>query len=285
MNKTVLLVWCGLSVLLLQGCNQKAGKSYPINVLTTNIRCSVPSDGINYWDNRKEWLTDCINFMEPDVFGAQEVTSQQLKDMLQMMPSYNYIGLARDKSPASEFSPVFYRKDKFELLEHLTFWLSDHIDSVGYKGWDAACPRIVSWAKLKDKTSGLEFYFFNTHFDHIGEVARTESAKLIAKKVKEIVGDKPFFIVGDLNTTPNSEAYAILNAKFKDSYETAKKKYGPKYTFNGFLIEPDASRQRIDYIFTSKGIETLKHYVIDGQRGSKYLSDHFPILATALIKY
>lgn len=128
-------------------------------MLTINVRYRTHADGINVWDNRKEWLTDCINFMEPDVFGAQEVTNSQLEDMLEYMPSYSYAGVARSKDKGAEFNPVFYRKSKFKLLEHGTFWLSENVHIVASKGWDSAIPRIVTWVKLKDIECGFEFFF------------------------------------------------------------------------------------------------------------------------------
>lgn len=271
------------AVLLVACAENSHKKDYKLNVLTTNIRCSVLSDSTNYWDYRKEWLTDCLNFFEPDVFGAQEVTHPQLQDMLLLMPNYAYIGISRDGGTVSEYSPVFYKKDKYDVVESNTFWLSENIDSISSIGWDAAYARIVSWAKFKDKISGFVFYYFNTHFDHIGIVARTESAKLLVAKVSEIAGENPVIISGDFNATPAEESYNILHDNFKDSYLACEKRYGPEYTFNGFVLEPNTQRERIDYIFTSKQVQVLQHYIVDGQRGARYMSDHFPIYVTTRI--
>ena len=197
-----------------------------------------------------------MDFFDVDVFGAQEVIESQLKDMVQRLPEYSHVGVGRNGGTEGEFCPVFYKKDKFELLDSSTFWLSESPNEVNSKGWDAALPRIVTWVKLRVKVSGKEFYFFNTHFDHKGQMAQLESAKLLKEKVNSIAGNLPFIITGDFNFSPNFEAYSLLTKKgtstgidIKDTKEIANQQYGPSYTFNGFTLEPDQSRERIDYIF------------------------------------
>lgn len=270
--------------------NCYAQKETPIKVMTTNIRYASPNDGINIWENRRDWLCQSINFYDIDILGAQEVIHSQLKDMVSRLSDYNHVGIGRNGGNEGEFCPVFYKKSKYDQLEYKTFWLSETPDMENSKGWDAALPRIVTWVKMKDKETNKEFYFFNTHFDHKGEKARLESAKLLIKKAKEIAGKVPFFITGDFNFSPDVEAYSVLttknelNFKLKDSKLEAKETYGPEYTFNGFKLEPDQNKKRIDYIFFNNAISINKHHVIDGQRGPSYISDHFPIVIEAFIK-
>ncbi|HET8735367.1 MAG TPA: endonuclease/exonuclease/phosphatase family protein, partial [Pricia sp.] len=172
--------------------------------------------------------------------------------------------------------------DRFELLEHQTFWLSETPEKVGSKGWDAALPRIATWAKFKDKKKGRIFYFFNTHFDHKGHEARKMSAALIAKEIKRIAGDSPVILTGDFNFPPSSEPYAVLiDNALKDTASEVddENKYGTEYTTNGWDIEAGDERTRIDYVFY-KGNELtpIKYHVLDGQRGKRFISDHFPVL-------
>jgi len=262
----------------------------PVKVMTTNIRYASPNDGINIWDNRKDWLCEHINFEEVDILGGQEVIYTQLQDMITRLPDYSYVGIGRNGGKEGEFCPVFYKKDKYELLDSNTFWLSETPEKENSKGWDAALPRIVTWVKLKDKNTSKVFYFFNTHFDHKGEVARLKSADLLIKKTQEIAGAVPFFVTGDFNFPPSVEAYTVISKEnnedyiLKDTHNNAQKNYGPKYTFNGFNLEPDENRERIDYIFYHGNIAINKHHVIDGQRGAKYISDHFPIIVNAIVK-
>ncbi|WP_335965412.1 endonuclease/exonuclease/phosphatase family protein [Galbibacter sp. PAP.153] len=268
----------------------KAQEQTPVKIMTTNIRYENPNDGINIWDNRKDWLCDNINFMDIDILGGQEVIYAQLQDMIERLPAYDHIGIGRNGGNEGEFCPVFYKKDKYALLDSNTFWLSETPEKENSKGWDAALPRIVTWVKLKDKQTGKVFFFFNTHFDHKGKEARLKSAELITKKTKEIAGDIPFFVTGDFNLPPSVKAYSVLTKNnptgfnLEDTYTRAEKTYGPKYTFNGFKLEPDQDRERIDYIFFHGNVAVLKHQTIDGQRGPNYISDHFPIAVDAIVK-
>ena len=92
------------------------------------------------------------------------------------MPNYDFIGVGRDDGAQNgEFAAIFYRTDKFELLAHGDFWLSEITDRPN-KGWDAALPRVCSWGKFRDKKSGYTFLFYNLHLDHKGKLARIEGA-------------------------------------------------------------------------------------------------------------
>lgn len=262
-----------------------AQKDDSINVVTFNIRYASPNDGINIWENRKDWAAQSMDFFDVDVFGAQEVIELQLADMVQRLPEYDHVGIGRNGGTEGEFCPIFFKKAIFELMDDDTFWLSETPEEVNSKGWDAALPRIVTWVRLKNKKSGKEFYFFNTHFDHKGRTAQLESAKLLKAKIKDIAGGLPFVITGDFNFDPSFEAYSILTAKGKpesvdvnDTKGIAEREYGPSYTFTGFALEPDQDRERIDYVFCSDNVTVHKHHTLDGQRGKKYVSDHFPII-------
>lgn len=256
-----------------------------ITVFSYNIRYNNPDDGINAWEHRKEWVAESISFFGGDIVGAQEVLYSQLQDLLSLLPGYAHVGVARDDGKTKgEFSPILYRKDRFELLQNETFWLSETPEEIGSVGWDAALPRIVTWAKFRDQNTGKTFYFFNTHFDHKGEQAREESAKLITTRVKEIAGDLPAFITGDFNSTPDSEAYKVMDTDkdILDTSERAKKSYGPGFTFNGWKINPDPEKYHvIDYIFFKGDMDIHTHHVLDIQRGERFASDHYPVIVTA----
>ncbi|MDT0678636.1 endonuclease/exonuclease/phosphatase family protein [Autumnicola musiva] len=253
-----------------------------LTVASYNIRYNSPEDGVNVWENRKEWLSHSINFFEIDVVGAQEVTRTQLTDMQNFLPGYQSIGVGRDGGKKGEYSPIFYAKDRFEVLDNSTFWLSETPEKVASKGWDAALPRIVTWAKFQDKNNGNTFYFFNTHFDHRGKEARKNSAILISKKIKEIAGNEPVILTGDFNTAPDAGPHKILiDNQLLDTFSElpSEKKYSPGYTFNSWDVEAGGDRYRIDYIFyKGQALSPQKYQVLDGQRGRKFISDHFPVI-------
>lgn len=259
--------------------------SLDLNVFSYNIRMNSPDDGLNIWENRKQWVAQSIEFFEGDLIGAQEVTYTQLKDLDSLLPTYDYLGVGRQGGNQGEFSPIFYRKDQFEVLDSETFWLSQSPDSIASKGWDAALPRIVTWAKFKHRESGKTFFHFNTHFDHRGSQARKESAQLILDKIEEIAGDAPVILTGDFNIRPEQEPYAVLVKELEDTYHKATQKYGPEHTFNGWNYQGDGDFHRIDFIFyKGQGIQPMKYHVLDGQRGKHFVSDHFPVIVNFSIE-
>jgi len=250
-----------------------------LKLATYNIRYDNKNDTANAWSKRVPYLTKLIRFQDFDVFGTQEVLYNQLQDMAGQLPGYAHVGVGRDDGKqAGEFSTIFYKKDKFALLTQGTFWLSP-TSTTPSKGWDAALPRICSWAQLRDKSTGFTFYFFNTHFDHVGKEARRESAKLILAKVKEMAGSTPAILTGDFNIDQRNESYTILSTSgtLKDAYQTAPLVYAPNGTFNGFdpMRKTDA---RIDHIFLSPAFTATRYGILtDTYGGGKTPSDHYPV--------
>jgi len=252
-----------------------------IKIMSFNIRYNNPDDGINKWENRKDWLTKSIRFFDMDLVGTQEVTYGQLTDMEKLLPTYSYVGVGREGGKKGEFTPIFYKKDRFEALDSDTFWLSETPEKVASKGWDAALPRIVTWVKFKDKETGAIFYHFNTHFDHRGKEARANSAKLIAKEIKRIAEDNAVVLTGDFNSSPDSDPHGILLENgLKDTFIQldGEKQYGPDYTANGWDAEGRGIENRIDYIFYKNAVKPINYQVLDGQRGKRFISDHFPVI-------
>ena len=148
-----------------------------IRVMSFNLRLDTPSDSSNAWPHRKEMVAQIIRFHRTDFVGIQEGLPHQLEQMDKMLPYFDRIGVGRNAGEdPGEYSAIYYKKSRFELLENETFWLSKTPDEIGSVGWDAALPRIVTWGKFKDSRTGKLFFVFNTHFDHRGEEARAESA-------------------------------------------------------------------------------------------------------------
>lgn len=234
-------------------------------VATFNIRNANGGDSINGngWGQRCPYIAQLVQFHGFEIFGTQEGKYPQLQDLKAAMPGYDYIGVGRDDGKqAGEFSAIFYKTDRFEVLEHGDFWLSPETDHPN-KGWDAALPRICTWGKFKEKNSGFEFIYFNLHMDHIGVQARSESAKLILQKVKEQPSHIPVILSGDFNVDQTNESYALLNNSgvMRDAYEMADLRYAPNGTFNGF--HPDRmTTSRIDHIFLSDDFQVLKYGIL-----------------------
>ncbi len=260
-----------------------------LRFLTYNIRLDTPADGVNQWPNRKGKVAALLQKHDPDVFGVQEARHNQMTDLETLLPAYAWLGVGRDDGKtAGEYSAIFYKKEKFDLLQSSTFWLSETPEVPASKSWDAAITRVCSWGEFQDKKSGKKFFVFNTHFDHIGETARLESMKLIAEKIREIAGELPFVLMGDFNFNPEAAPYQVVNDatrwKIKDSYLAAEKNEAKNAcTWTGFQVE-GAECNRIDYIFTSEKIEVKYFNIIGENDGTYFPSDHSPALAVVKFK-
>jgi len=249
-------------------------------IATYNIRQKNTHDIGNMWDERKEPLTNLIKFHQFEIFGTQEGFHDQLADMERLLPGYKYIGVGRDDgAEQGEYSAIFYNTARFEVSKSGTFWLSATDIATPNKGWDAALPRICTWGIFKDKKTKKQFIMMNTHFDHVGVVARKESAKLMMAKAKEFAGNLPLVITGDFNVSETDEAYYTLaNSKIvADCYTKIDFKYAPSATFNGFGKNVAASG-RIDHIFVTPQFEVKKYGVLTDTYVGKYPSDHFPVV-------
>lgn len=247
--------------------------------MTYNIRYANTHDGVNAWENRKEFLSDQLKFYSPDVFGIQEGLHKQVTFLDSVLEKYDYTGIGRDDGKEKgEYSAIFYNSNKIKIIEGSTFWLSETPEKISV-GWDAAMERICTYALFEIKESSQKIYVFNTHFDHIGQKARENSVGLILKKVQEINKENyPVIVMGDLNLGPESTAIKEMSNHLNDSKIVAKEvSFGPSGTSNGFRFNKPVTR-RIDYIFTDKEFISVKKYaVLSDSRNCLYPSDHLPV--------
>jgi endonuclease/exonuclease/phosphatase family metal-dependent hydrolase len=184
---------------------------------------------------------------------------------------------------------IFYLRDRFAPLDKSTFWLSETPEVVGSKGWNAVLPRIVSWVKFWDLENEREFYFFNTHFSHVGDEARINSAKLLVEQVVNIAGNKPVIISGDFNCTKDSDPYFIITdtgnglpSLFDTHYISESQHFGGMNSINAF---GKSKREAIiDYIFCSDDFKVSTHGILVIQKDSVYVSDHYPVISELSFK-
>ncbi len=272
--KRLLMTLVGL---LLGVCSQAA--DLEVKVMSFNIRCGSceNSDDLNHWSRRQHLVVDLIKKAQPDLIGLQEAEMFQLQDLLAALADYDFIAVGRDDGKTrGESTAIFFRKARFDLIAQRTLWLSATPDLVG-KGWDAALNRTVSWVRLKQRDGGAELALINAHFDHQGELARTESTRLLAKMA--LAQGVPTVVTGDFNYTKKFPAYAIIAGALRDAEQVAlQPAEGGDITFNGFgkWLEPG---NKIDYIFVTEGFDVLTHSVVKDLHGGNYPSDHFALMA------
>jgi endonuclease/exonuclease/phosphatase family metal-dependent hydrolase len=257
-----------------------------MTVMTYNIRCGFCEDSssVNHWSKRKNVVAQIIAKNNPDLIGLQEAEQFQIKDLVQILGNYNWYGVGReDGKEKGESTAILYRKDRFIMDGEKTIWLSETPEIIS-KGWDAAFNRTVTIILLEDMINSKEFYFFNTHFDHIGEKARTESSKLFVDEVSKFDKKIPVILTGDFNFSSNSDGYKIITSKLFDAMNISKQKStGGNITFNGFG-EDMIPNNKIDFIFINNNVEVLDHQIDTTTFSGLYPSDHYPVIANILLK-
>ena len=258
--KRILYYIIVIFLIALWSCSDKS-EGNSVKVMTFNIRFDNPRDSINAWTNRASQVCNFIINEKPDILGMQEVLLSQFELLDSVLTEYSSVGVGRDDgAKGGEMNPLFFRKDRFDMVRTITFWLSETPEVPGTKEWGASLPRIVTWAELVDKISKEHFFWFNTHFAHDSDSARIMSSKLLLAEVGRIAEGFPFIITGDFNMLPTSSGYSILTGPdesvplLKDSYLiSVKPPTGPLSTFNGFTDKPET--RRIDYVFVRNGMK------------------------------
>lgn len=273
-------------ILALTACLSFASQAQEITVATFNLRYSIEEnhdkDSVNGedWKRRGPVIASMVRFHEFGIFGTQEVLLHQLKDLTAWLPDYKYVGVGRDDGKQEgEHTAVFYEIEKFKVLDHGDFWLSETPEKPSM-GWDGTCcHRMCTWVHFEELKSGEKFYFFNTHFDHQAIIARRESSKLILQKIESIAGDDPVILMGDLNGDHESEWYKTLadSKILKDTYGQVEVPYVNNGSFNGFGRRT-SGKSIIDHVFVSKHFTAEKWGILTDTYHGKYPSDHFPVL-------
>lgn len=318
----LILLFCSLSMTAQQSkmtvnlCRNDTGKSLKdvtsrtktggtMTIASYNLRFDNPADSLagNGWRQRCPIIGSLIAFHDFDIFGTQEGKANQLSDLQILLPSYQYIGIGRiDGKNKGEFSAIFYKTEKFNMVNSGNFWLSDNTETPNV-GWDAKYPRICTWGEFEERSTGFRFFFFNLHADHKGVEARKNTSRLVLEQIKAIADGAPTVLTGDFNETQHSDCYHTLaeSGVVQDAYVTAKIRYAHSGTFNGFIFKPEdnpavdpvflTADGRIDHIFltphftvTCYGIlgDTYRHLkpnaVSAHDYDTRFPSDHFPIL-------
>lgn len=246
-----------------------------------NIRYENSGDGNNSWANRREWVRDLIDFHGFDIVGIQEALYPQLEFLTQKRLAS--IGVGRDDgAKAGEFSAILYDRDKFEVRKSGTFWLSETPETPS-KSWDSSLNRICTWGQFRIRGTRREFYFFNTHFDHRGTVAREKSAELILEQIAKIADRKPFVLTGDFNMDPAAAPIRKLASALRDARAVSEMRpYGPPGTWSSFDTQRSIDTI-IDYIFVSPDVRVRRYGILPDSWGQRYPSDHLPVVIHASI--
>lgn len=258
-----------------------------IKVMSYNIRFGTAKDGENHWDKRKDFLAETIKAANPDLLGTQETLGFQRDFLAETLPNYQVLAAGReDGRQKGETTAIYWRKDRFEKLDGGHFWLSETPAVAGSKGWDTSLPRMATWVRLKDKSrEGKPVLWINTHFDHVGKIARLESARLIRDRIGMLGKDCSVIVTGDFNSGEGSQPYNVLfglggkETLVLDSYRAAH----PEHQENEGTTTPFRSAagggSRIDWIAVSMDWKVVGAEIAHPDRNGRTPSDHFPVTA------
>ena len=262
----------------ISGCSPKTAV---LKIGTFNNQCDLFDPEL--WPDRLPLVRELFDEYQFDVIGMQEPFWNQMQDLEKLLPEYAWVGLSTDGKPSEgtyHYNPIFYRKDRIEILDWGTFWFSETPDIPASKSWDTNTSRFCTWARMKDLASGAEFYEFNAHFDHRGELARLHSAEMIVDSTAAIAGSTPFFFNGDLNTDQSTAPYRVLAEALADTYHSAPVRENADIaSWNDWKAPRHTNNpENIDHLFISPGTKALSWTLCVRDKDGLYASDHFPIL-------
>lgn len=253
----------------------------PLTVMTYNVRYASDTPP-NAWPQRRPLMKLCIEQVAPDLIGTQETLYRQAKDLAADLPDYDWIGTGRDGGSRGEFMAIFYRRARFEPLEYDHFWLSDTPDVIGSSTWGNTNRRMVTWVRFRDRASGFEFYFWNTHLDHAIQAAREKAAVLIRDRIAALPHKLPLLLVGDFNAVAGQNpVYDLLvrEGGLQDTWALARERRNAQWnTFNDFKVAQPRG-QRIDWILLRGSADVTASEIVLFERDGQYPSDHFPVVA------
>ncbi|MBR5441755.1 MAG: endonuclease/exonuclease/phosphatase family protein [Clostridia bacterium] len=253
-----------------------------MRIMSFNIRCG--DVGNETWEDRIGIVSQTMLESEADSIGVQEATPEWMATLKETVgEKYAYVGVGRDDGDnEGEYSAVFYLKDKYEVVDSDTFWLSETPDKPSF-GWDAACRRVCTWVQLKDKETGKQYVHMNTHFDHVGISARKNSVEMIIDKAKTFT-DIPVVFTADMNVVQGSTNYK----QFVDSGYFRDTKFDAPDSMN-YCTYHDTKPEKhkgdvIDYVMINDGFDALSYKVVTEGIDGRFVSDHYPIYSDIVMK-
>lgn len=253
-------------------------------VMSFNVRC-ISDDNGHTIANRSQLVTAVLEQYAPDTFGVQEATPKWIKILnRELGDKYECVGEGRSPIEMfTEYSSVYYRKDKYNLLDSGTIWLSETPEKKYTKDFDSKHNRIASWAVLEDKETGVKFTHMNTHLDHVLESTRVEQVKVLKAKIAELGKETTVICTGDFNTYETAEAYAEMRKDYDDTKLVATNS-DTGITFHNYGAIEEHDDGAIDFVFATKGTKADTYKIIRDCIDGIYPSDHYPVMADVVLK-
>jgi len=258
-----------------------------LRIMTCNIRCYGGNDGDDHWVHRKDFCAEVIRSRNPDIVCFQELWAEQFADLKPAFPEFDAYGMIDEPQTMHPMNTIFYRRDVFQLLSAGGYWLSETPHVTGSKSWDSRCVRLANWLRMVDGTSGKEFRVINTHFDHVGQVARENQARIICEDAASYPEEYPQILTGDLNCDGANPAIALLKRNdWVDTYNAVHGTEDPGFTYHAFKGPDYAASSKcgkMDWVFVQGEASITGAEVIDEARNGRFPSDHYFVSADIVL--
>ena len=242
-----------------------------LNLLTSGAR--LP--GNPAFTKRITAIQEMIQQYHPDIIGVQELTKFMFPYLSEIQTTYAIFGKSRHAFVGDEYSSILYNKNRFELLDGNTFWLSPDINKPGSKFLFSQFPRIVTYIYLKDKYTQTTFSVFNTHLDANFDFVRAKQILALTKIIHKNQKGKFTIVTGDFNCTCDSKALLCMQkTKLSDLIE---RKFGT--TLRGSIGSYRFHHLPIDHIFVSESIKPITVTKITNSYNNIFPTDHYPVYA------
>lgn len=264
-------------------------------IVSCNIRVALPEDEAtgNGWSARRDLCLDVIRAQKPDLICFQEVIRVQMADLEKGLPTHAGFGFEGPEMDARMVgyqgiakNPVFYSRERYDLVSAGGFWLSETPHIPGSLSWESARARHVNWVRLRDRVAQRQFRVLSTHLDHVSQRAREEQIKLILAEAAVYAPEFPQILAGDFNATrENAVLKLALDAEWTNTQAVAPEPHDDGNSTHGFLgeeaVKSEAARKRgpIDFILTHGPVSTLSWKIARDSRDGRYPSDHYFIAA------
>jgi endonuclease/exonuclease/phosphatase family metal-dependent hydrolase len=265
----------------------EAASAAMLKILSCNVRVPQPEDerAGDGWEARRQLCGDTIVDQHADIVCLQEARGYQVDELKRRLPDFDATGMSLPVREVVQNNAIMYSRKRFELVSSGGFWFSEQPHVAGSFGWDTKSPRHANWARLRDRDNGAEFVVWNTHFDHIGQQAREEQARMMVEAAAAFdpIGI-PQVLTGDMNAKSTNRAIKVLKeGGWRDTYAALHGPQDPGFTFHGFEGEARQAKgggSKIDWIFTRGDFKPLTAEIIRDGRGGRYPSDHYFLSAT-----
>ncbi len=262
--------------------------SNQLKIICCNIRVDNQADAKagNGWSDRKGICVEVMYGQHADVICLQECKGNQYEDLKHGLPMFDGYGLSNTEKGFNPSNAILYLRTRFDLITAGGHWLSESPHVASSKSWDSSLPRFVNWVHLRDRTSKREFRVWNGHFDHIGQVARVNQARLVVEGAQALPEDLPQFFTADCNADASNPAIDVLKkGGWTDTYTAVHGPEDPGFTFHGFIGPKYVAKVgKIDFVFCRGPVKPKAAEIIRDSRNGRYPSDHYFVSAEVTLE-